>query len=142
MKTVTRNKMLTIAHIAELAGLRSRSIRFVIDHKLVEGVRVMQSSHGGVRRLLPFDAAVVAMAASLLHLGVSADGVKAAMRGYAGAARTKKHGSLYLAWSRMIQGGGPIVACKFDISATYFSWLDAEVDFYSLAQAIHTQGEL
>lgn len=88
MKVVPVIKKLDLAGIASCTDLPVRTLRYVIDHDLVAGLRVQQDGRGSARQLSLFDATVLASAATLLTMGLNASCVRSMMAQYRGATRT------------------------------------------------------
>lgn len=94
-KFVQMIKKRDLSAIAERIEISVRTLRYVIDHKLVVGLRVEQSGRGNARLLSLFDATILCAAASLLEAGHSQSRVRQMMCQYRGARRTRQAKSFW-----------------------------------------------
>lgn len=93
-KIVHKIKM-DLAEIVKATEIPLRTLRYVIDHQLVEGLRVERAGRGSARYLSLFDATVLACTAALLEAGVSASVVKEMINRYRGAKRSTSRESFW-----------------------------------------------
>jgi DNA-binding transcriptional MerR regulator len=84
-----------LAEVAANTDIPLRTLRYVIDHQLVVGLRVSNEGRGNARFLSLFDATVLACAATLLEAGMTAFRVKSMISQYRGAKRTRRSGSFW-----------------------------------------------
>lgn len=88
-------KKLDLATIADRMDLPIRTLRYVIDHRLVVGLRVEYAGRGNARWLSLFDATVLACAAALLEAGCHQSRVRQMLCQYRGAIRTPQRQSFW-----------------------------------------------
>jgi len=88
-------KKLDLAAIAERTDLPLRTLRYALDHDLVEGLRASRAGRGSARLLSLFDATVLTCAAALLEAGHSRARVRDMLKQYGGAKRTSQLGSFW-----------------------------------------------
>ncbi len=94
-KVVQVIKKLDLATIMERTDIPIRTLRYVIDHKLVVGLRVEREGRGNARFLSLFDATVLCSAAVLLENGHTQSRVRQMMCQYRGARRTQQARSFW-----------------------------------------------
>jgi len=93
-------KKLDLAAIEELADIPVRTLRYVIDHKLVVGLRVERRGVGNARFLSLFDATLLCAATALLRSGHLRSRVRQMMSQYRGATRTRYPRSFWIGLKR------------------------------------------
>lgn len=94
-KVVQEIKKLDLAAIVERTDIPIRTLRYVIDHALVVGLRVESGGRGNARSLPLFDATVLCSAAVLLESGHIQSRVRQMMCQYRGAKRTQQTRSFW-----------------------------------------------
>ena len=85
---------LNISTLANRTGLKTRRLRYILDHQLVPGLEPIHSGHGNARQLENFQAFVLAVAAALLQHGYPRNLVKKVMAALEGANPSRKRLSL------------------------------------------------
>ena len=87
--------MITLKELSEISPVSLRTLRYVLDHRLVTGLPKAKAGNRQARRFDKFQAAAVLIAGGLFDAGLSKDKVAEIMRRGGGA---RKSGDLAAYW--------------------------------------------
>lgn len=81
---------LTIADLAERTAIRTRKLRYVVDHQLVPGFELVKAGTGNARHMSEVQAFALVIAANLLEYGYTRTAVRTLMEALGGTKNSRK----------------------------------------------------